>query len=95
MGIDPSEAYIRHAKSRVTDDRARFQVWEPPELDFENASFDAVASALVLNFLPSAKRTVAEMKRVARPGGTVAAYVWDYAGKMELTRYFWDAAVEP
>jgi hypothetical protein len=33
------------------------------------------------------------MARVARPGGTVAAYVWDYAGKMELMRYFWDAAV--
>jgi len=33
------------------------------------------------------------MVRVTKPGGTVAAYVWDYAGKMELMRYFWDAAV--
>jgi hypothetical protein len=33
------------------------------------------------------------MTRVTRPGGTVAVYVWDYAGKMELMRYFWDAAV--
>jgi hypothetical protein len=32
------------------------------------------------------------MRRVARPGATLAAYVWDYAGKMELMRYFWDAA---
>jgi hypothetical protein len=36
---------------------------------------------------------LAEMIRVTKPGGTVAAYVWDYAGKMELMRYFWDAAV--
>ncbi len=33
------------------------------------------------------------MTRVTRTGGTVAAYVWDYAGKMELMRHFWDAAV--
>ena len=33
------------------------------------------------------------MVRVTKPGGTVGAYVWDYAGKMELMRYFWDAAV--
>lgn len=32
------------------------------------------------------------MKRVTRSGGVVAAYIWDYAGKMELMRYFWDAA---
>lgn len=33
------------------------------------------------------------MARVVRPGGIVAGYVWDYGGKMELMRYFWDAAV--
>lgn len=36
---------------------------------------------------------MAEMARVVSPGGVVAGYVWDYAGKMELMRYFWDAAV--
>ena len=36
---------------------------------------------------------VAEMRRVTRPGGTVAAAVWDYAGEMTLLRRFWDAAV--
>ena len=34
------------------------------------------------------------MARAVRPRGVVAAYVWDYAGKMELMRYFWDAAIE-
>jgi hypothetical protein len=47
---------------------------------------------LVLNFLPDADAAVREMARVTKPGGTVAAYVWDYSGGMEMMRYFWDAA---
>jgi SAM-dependent methyltransferase len=52
-----------------------------------------VVSGLVLKFLPSPERAVAEMVRVTRPGGVVAAYVWDYAGRMGLIRHFWDGAV--
>lgn len=52
-----------------------------------------MVSGLVLNFLPSPERAVAEMVRVTRPGGVVAAYVWDYAGRMGLIRHFWDGAV--
>ena len=50
-------------------------------------------SALVLNFIPDLPAGMAEMARVTHPGGVIAGYVWDYAGKMELMRYFWDAAV--
>ena len=57
------------------------------------ASLDAAVSGLVLNFVPEPQQAIAEMARVVRPGSVVAAYVWDYAGKMELMRYFWDAAV--
>jgi hypothetical protein len=46
----------------------------------------------MLNFVPDQPRAAAELARVARPGGEVALYVWDYAGKMELMRHFWDAA---
>jgi hypothetical protein len=49
---------------------------------------------LVLNFVPDGRAALAEMARVTGSGGTIAAYVWDYAGKMELMRLFWDAAVE-
>jgi SAM-dependent methyltransferase len=53
-----------------------------------------VVSALVLNFVPDPPAGLLEMRRTARPGGTVAAYVWDYAGGMELMTHFWDAAIE-
>jgi SAM-dependent methyltransferase len=51
-----------------------------------------VVSGLVLNFVARAETALAEMARVTRPGGTVAAYVWDYAEGMQLMRHFWDAA---
>ena len=47
-----------------------------------------------MNFVPDGRAALAEMARVTGSGGTIAAYVWDYAGKMELMRLFWDAAVE-
>ncbi len=49
-------------------------------------------AGLVLNFVPEPGRAVSEMARVARPGGTVAAYVWDYADGMQMMRYYWDSA---
>ena len=47
----------------------------------------------MLNFVPEPLLAVQEMARAVRPQGVVALYVWDYAGKMELMRYFWDSAV--
>ena len=61
-------------------------------LRFPDQSFDAAVSGLLLNFLPDASVAVQEMRRVVRPSGAVVAYVWDYAGGMELLRNFWDAA---
>jgi SAM-dependent methyltransferase len=50
-------------------------------------------AGLVINFVPDQAKAVGEMRRVTRPGGVVAAYVWDYAGEMQMMRAFWDAAV--
>ena len=50
-------------------------------------------SGLVLNFVRDHEAVVREMASVTRPGGSVAAYVWDYAGGMQMLRHFWDAAV--
>lgn len=52
-----------------------------------------VVSGLVLNFVPDQRAALAEMARVTVKDGRIAAYVWDYAGKMGLMRFFWDAAV--
>lgn len=92
-GVDPSEGYLSLARERVRDSRVRFEIGDGRHLAFENASFDVVVSGLVLNFIPDPKVGLAEMVRIAKPGGTVAAYVWDYADKMQLMRHFWDAAV--
>jgi polynucleotide 5'-kinase involved in rRNA processing len=46
----------------------------------------------VLNFIPNVDDGIAEMVRVSKSGGVVAAYVWDYGDKMEIMRRFWDVA---
>lgn len=90
LGVEPSPM-LDHAKATIRDPRASFRQGDAQSLPLENATVDAAVAGLVLNFVPDNARAVAEMARVTRPGGTVAAYVWDYAGKMELLRYFWDA----
>ena len=92
-GIDPSEGYLALAREQVRDPRARFDVGDARHLSVESARYGAVVSALVLNFILDLPTGMAEMVRVVRPGGIVAGYVWDYAGKMEVMRYFWDSAV--
>lgn len=92
-GVDPSTGFIDHARAHVVDPGATFEVADAQSLPFGPAQFDAAVAGLVLNFVPQPKRAVAEMARAVRPGGIVAAYVWDYAGKMELMRHFWEAAV--
>jgi SAM-dependent methyltransferase len=92
VGVDPSEAYARYAHAHVVDPRARFGVGTATALPFGDGSADVVVSGLVLNFVAAPVRALAEMVRVTRPGGTIGAYVWDYAGEMQLMRYFWDSA---
>ena len=92
-GVDLSAGYIAYAREHVRDPRARFEVSDARTLPSPPASYDAVVSGLLLNFVPEPDRAVAEMVRVVRPDAAVAAYVWDYAGKMELMRHFWDVAV--
>jgi SAM-dependent methyltransferase len=92
-GVDSSPGFVDYARAHVGGGRASFQVGDARALPIESASCDAAVSGLVLNFVPEPSRAAAEMARVVRPGGVVAAYLWDYTGKMELMRYFWDAAV--
>ena len=92
VGLDPSMGFVAHARARVAGGPARFVVADARALPVAGGRFDAVVSGLVLNFVPDPDRAVRELARAARPAGRVAAYVWDYAGRMELIRRFWDAA---
>jgi SAM-dependent methyltransferase len=93
LGIDPSPGFIEHARRHVDDPRASFEVGDAQALPVQPGKVDVAVAALVLNFVPQPALAAAQMARAVRPGGVVAAYVWDYADRMELMRYFWDAAV--
>ena len=91
-GVEPSAGFIGTARQRLATRDVDLRQGDARSLPFDAAAFDRAVSGLVLNFVPEPARAVTEMTRVVRPGGAVALYVWDYAGKMELMRHFWDAA---
>ena len=92
LGIDSSDGFLAHARRQVQAPCAAFEPADAQALPCGDSEFDVAVSGLVLNFVPDPDRMVTQMRRVVRPGGTVALYVWDYAGKMQLMRHFWDAA---
>jgi ubiquinone/menaquinone biosynthesis C-methylase UbiE len=91
FGVEPSEGFLSLAARSVPG--ARFQLGSAAAIPLPDSAVDVVVSGLVLNFVPDLRRALTEMGRVAKPGGVIAAYVWDYAGRMELIRQFWEAAV--
>ncbi len=93
VACDPSESFIEYARRNLADTRASFVVAGAEALPRRAGGFDTVVSGLVLNFLPDPDAAVASIRERLRPGGTVAAYVWDYAEGMEFLRFFWEEAV--
>jgi SAM-dependent methyltransferase len=93
VGVEPSEGFLKTARDHLAS-RAALHRGSATGIPLDDASVDVVVSGLVLNFVPDQRAALAEMARVTGSGGTIGAYVWDYAGKMELIRFFWDAAVE-
>src|SRR6185503_18244160 len=93
IGIDPSEFHVQYVKEYFkTNEHATFMVGDAVNLPVDDHSIDIVVSGLVLNFIDDIKKAISEFKRVCRDNGMICAYVWDYGGKMEMIRYFWDAA---
>lgn len=76
--IDPSEDQIAYARTTPAAARLQFQVGDAQALPFDAAAFDVAAMALVITFLPDPAAALAELKRVVKPGGTIATYVWDF-----------------
>jgi SAM-dependent methyltransferase len=91
--IDPSAEFLEKAKERLPDE-VDFMVGIASNITQANELFDIVVSGLALNFFPDLSKAFSEMKRVLKPNGTIAAYVWDYAGRMDFLRLFWEAATE-
>jgi SAM-dependent methyltransferase len=90
VGIDFSSVYIDDAAKQNRDPRIRFETGDICALAFPDRSFDRVLSLLVLHFVPQTERAIAELRRVARPGATVAAAVWDVRGGYVSNRMFYD-----
>ena len=88
--IDYSPVFVEEAVRRNTDPRISIRQADATALPFEDRSFDRALSLLVLHFVPESAKAVSEMKRVVRPGGVVAAAVWDHLGGLPCMRMMWD-----
>ena len=91
--VEPSHQFLEITRQRLSG-KAGFAIGGASKIPGPKNSFDVVVSGLALNFFPDLPAAFSEMKRVLKPNGTVAAYVWDYAGQMQFLRVFWDAACE-
>ena len=93
IGVDLSKAYISYAESRRTGEQPSFEIGDACALKYQDARFASVAAQLVFLFIPRPVVALREMARVTRPGGTVAAVVWDSRGGLVFQRMMWDTAV--
>ena len=91
-GIDIAAPYIAFARDRPAAERADFAVGDACNLPYADRHFAASLAQLALNFVPDPVLAVREMRRVVRPGGVVAATVWDFRGGLVYQRLFWDTA---
>ncbi len=91
QGIDFSEVYVTAARSTNAHPRITIDQGDVCALPYPDATFDRCLSLLVLHFVPESEQAVSEMRRVVRPGGVVAAAVWDGYGGMPWQRMFWES----
>jgi SAM-dependent methyltransferase len=87
IAVDPAQGQIDHARLRPMARRAEFHLADAQSLPFSDGTFDIVASALVINFIPDRALAVRHMRRVARSDGIVAGYVWDYSMERSPTSF--------
>ena len=90
--VDPSLAFVRAASTRFPDVEVKHAAAE--RLPFSDNTFDVALAQLVVHFMADPVAGLREMARVTRPGGTVAACVWDHGGGGGPLSLFWDAVHE-
>lgn len=87
--IDPSTSFVAAIRARFPEIDVQSGVAE--QLPFPDDSFDVALAQLVVHFMTDPVSGLAEMRRVTRPGGVVAACVWDHAGGGGPLSLFWRA----
>src|SRR4051794_3644879 len=95
--LDYEREFVDAVKSKMGAEAIGVRQGDAMSLPYGTARFDMALSLLVLHFVPDASKAISEMVRVVRPGGVVAAAVWDTFGGMPSRRLFWDtvAAIHP
>ncbi|MBM6596432.1 class I SAM-dependent methyltransferase [Microvirga pudoricolor] len=93
VAVDSSDAILTTAEVALADTRVHCRLGDAASISEPDGRFDVAVAGLLLNFVSDKEAILREMARVTRPGGTVALYVWDYAGHMQLMRTFFDAAI--
>jgi SAM-dependent methyltransferase len=91
---DPNDGRIAFARQTIHDPRATFSVGGGTRIAATDGTYDAVIGGLAFPAIRDTPAALAEFKRIVKPGGVVAGYVWDFDGEMQLLRYFWNAAAE-
>ncbi len=92
LAVDLTQDFIDLARQKIHDDRVQFRVEDAVKLTFASPEFDVAVAGLVLNFVPDYRQAAHNMAQAVKSGGMVATYIWDYGGRMEMMRHFWDAA---
>jgi SAM-dependent methyltransferase len=92
IAADPSESFVAATRERYPGVDVRRAPAE--ELPFADGAVDVSVAQLVVHFMTDPVAGLAEMRRVTRPGGVVAACVWDHGGRQGPLRLFWETARE-
>ena len=90
--VDPSTTFVAALRERLPDVESAQASAET--LPFADAAFDVALAQLVVHFMADPVAGLREMARVTRPGGVIAACVWDHAGERSPLATFWRAARE-
>jgi SAM-dependent methyltransferase len=91
--VDRAPTQVSFARTHRAHQRISYALADAMALPFPAESFGVTVCGLGLNFIPDPARALAEFRRVTRPGGTVACFVWDYSDGARFLRLFWDAAL--